>query len=87
VRAWVSPDPLVALRIEQFGPNGGLVKRIALYRLLKLDQRWWPTILTVEPAHGKSRTVIEGAKLESNLHLTAADFTIRALQKPGRGRD
>jgi outer membrane lipoprotein-sorting protein len=87
VKAWVSPDLLVALRVEQFGSDGRLVKRIALYRMLKLDGRWWPAIVTVEPADGQSRTVIEGTKVESDLHLSAADFTTAALKKLGRVRE
>ncbi len=87
VKAWVSPDLLVALRIEQFGLDERLVKRIDLYRVLKIDQRWWPTLLTVEPAHGRSRTVIEGTEMKSKLRLSDADFTIGEIRKPGRARD
>ena len=87
VKAWVSPDLAIALRVEQFGPGGRPVKQIALYRVVKVDQRWLWTIMTVEPADRRSRTVIEGVKYESDLHLSASDFTVEAIRKSARARD
>ncbi len=87
IKAWVSPDLAIALRVEQFGPGGRPVKQIALYRVLKVDQRWLPTIMTVEPADRRSRTVIEGVKYESDVHLSASDFTVEAIRKSARARD
>ena len=87
VKAWLSPELAVALRVEQFGHDGSLVKRIGLYRVLKLNERWLPTIVTVEPADGRSRTVVEGVGFESELHLTAADFTVGAIARSVRTPD
>lgn len=79
VRAWLSSELAMGLRIEQFGHDGSLMKRIGLFRILKLNDRWLPAIVTVEPADGRSRTVVEGVGFDSDLHLTAADFTADAV--------
>lgn len=79
VKVWLSSELAVALRVEQFGQDGELIKRIGLYRILKLNDRWLPAIVTVEPADGQSRTVLEGVGFESDLHLTANDFGIDAI--------
>ena len=76
VKAWIAPDIAVALRVETFGADGHLAKRIGLYRVTRVGERWVPTILTVEPAAGRSRTVIEGARVEQDLHLHPIDFTL-----------
>jgi hypothetical protein len=81
VKAWISPELAIALRVETFGPDGRLVKRLGMYRVLKVGKRWLPAILTVEPADGASRTVLEGVKIQTDLHLTAADFTIASLKR------
>ncbi len=87
VKVWLSSELAVALRVEQFGQDGSLIKRIGLYRILKLNDRWLPAIVTVEPADGQSRTVIEGVGLESDLRLSAADFTVEAVTRSVRTPD
>ena len=82
VKSWIAPALSVPLRIEQFGRDRRLVKRLGMYRVLKLGDRWLPTILTVEPADGRMRTAVEGVKYESGLELTDADFSRAAAQRP-----
>lgn len=78
VRTWVAPAVSVPLRIEVYSAGGAMAKRMGMYRILKLGERWLPAILTVEPAHGRTRTVIEGVKYESAVRLTDADFALPA---------
>jgi hypothetical protein len=84
VKTWLSPELSTGLRAEQYGRDGRLVKRVGLYRMLNVHDRWMPGIITVEPADGKSRTVIEGVKLEQDVPLSAADFTVDAVRRAGR---
>jgi hypothetical protein len=81
LRAWIAPEIAMALRIDQFGRDGALVKRIELFRPTRLVDRWVPTIVTVETADGRSRSVIEGASEEADDSLTRADFTIAAVTR------
>jgi hypothetical protein len=81
VKVWIAPDLSVALRVEAFGRDGRLVKRIGLYRVMKVRERWLPTILTVDRADRKSRTVLEGSRVDQDLHLRAADFSLAAVKK------
>lgn len=85
VRVWVSPDLAIGLRAEMFGRDGRLVKRVGLFRVLKFADRWMPAIVTVEPVDGRSRTVLEGVKLEQDVPVSPADFTVRAIRGAGRG--
>ena len=72
-------DGAKAVRVSNKRDDGSLMKRIGLFRILKLNDRWLPAIVTVEPADGRSRTVVEGVGFDSDLHLTAADFTADAV--------
>jgi hypothetical protein len=81
IKAWLSPELSIALRLDQFGRDGPLAKRISLYRELRLNDRWVPAIATAEPADGRTRTVFEGTKYEPLAGLSAADFTTAAVRK------
>ena len=81
VKAWISADPPVVVRVQQFGRDRQLLKQIDLYRMLKLGDRWSPGIITIEPADKKSRTVIEGASYNLDPTVSAADFTVDAIRK------
>ncbi len=81
IKAWLSPELAIALRLEQFGRDGRLAKRISLYRELRLNDRWVPAIATAEPAGGRTRTVFEGTSYQPRTTLSAADFTVDAVRK------
>lgn len=81
VKAWLSPDLAIGLRMEQYGRDGHLAKRIGLYRILKVNDRWMPGIITVEPGDGRSRTVIEGVKFEQDVSLRHEDFTVAGVRR------
>ena len=81
VKAWLSPDLAIGLRMEQYGRDGHLAKRVGLYRILKVNDRWMPGIITVEPGDGRSRTVIEGVKFEQDVNLRPEDFTVAGVKR------
>jgi outer membrane lipoprotein-sorting protein len=81
IKAWISPELALPMRLEQFDRGGHFVKRIAAYRVVQQGERWLPTLVTVEPADRRSRTVIEGAKAEYDLHLPPDSFTVDGVRK------
>ena len=81
VKAWISADPPVVVRLQQFGRDRLLLKQIDLYRMMRLEGRWVSALVTVARADGKSRTVIEGASYNPDPGLSAADFTVDAIRK------
>lgn len=81
VKAWVSAEPPVVVRVQQFGRDRQLLKQIDLYRMLNLDGRWLSALITIDPAGHKSRTVIEGVKYDAEPNLSAADFSVGAIRK------
>lgn len=84
VRAWISSDRSLALRLQKFGRDGTLDKTINMYRVLGVDGHRWPGLLTVEPARRHSRTVVEGAGFEEDPTLQLRDLSRAALEKPSR---
>ena len=81
MRAWIAPDIAMALRVDEFGKDGKLVKRIELFRPARLEDRWVPTLVTVESPDRRSRSVIEGSKEDPDPTLTRADFTIASVAR------
>jgi len=86
ITAWLSPDLALGLRFQQFGPDNKPVKKIEGYRILKVGDRWAAGIVTVEPADGKSRTVLEATKYESDPALSVDDFTAEAIRRSAARR-
>jgi hypothetical protein len=81
MRAWISPEIAMALRVDQFARDGTPIKRIELFRPARLGDRWVPTLVTVEPADRRSRSVIEGSKEDDDDSLTRADFTVASVTR------
>jgi len=90
VRTWIAPDIALPLRVEKFGPDGRLIKRITAERIMKRkDKSWAAANLIIEPADGRTRTVLEGSRATLDLEIPEADFTVEkikaSLQPKSRG--
>ena len=81
VRSWIAPDLALPLKVEKFGKDGALLRRFTAESLVRQGERWAAAKVTVVPAGGRTRTVLEGSKSERDLVLPAADFTVEALRK------
>lgn len=81
VRTWVAPDLALGLRMQLYGRTGSLARTIGFYRILEIDGRWVPGIVTVEPTDRSSRTVIEGVELERDRPVSRSEFTPEAVRK------
>lgn len=81
VRLWVSPELELPLRAELYGPDGRLLKRVGLYRELRIRDRWVAGIVTIEAADGRSRTVVEGSKYELLDRVPADAFTPAGVRR------
>jgi len=81
VRSWVAPDLALPLRVEKYGKDGSLARRFTAESLMKQGGRWVAAKVTVVPAGGRTRTLLEGTKSERDLTLPASDFTVEALRK------
>jgi hypothetical protein len=81
VKTWIVPELALPLRVEKYGKNRRLVRRITADRIMKVNDRWRAADIIVDPDGGKSRTVLEGSKSERDLNLPAADFTLEAIKR------
>ena len=81
VKTWIAPELALPLRVEKFGKNRRLVRRITADRIMKVNNRWTAANIIVDPDGGNSRTVLEGSKSERDLDLPAAEFTLEAIKR------
>jgi hypothetical protein len=81
VKTWIAPELALPLRVEKYGKNRRLVRRITADRIMKVNDRWTAANIIVDPDGGNSRTVLEGSKSERDLDLPAADFTLEAIKR------
>ena len=87
VKTWVAPDLALPLRIEKFGKDGQLIKRITAENLRKQEHdRWTATNVVVDPADGRTQTVLEGSHADRDLEIPAEDFTIEKIKEVPRAR-
>ena len=81
VKTWIAPELALPLRIDKYGKNRRLVRRITADRIMKVNDRWTAANIIVDPDGGNSRTVLEGSKSERDLDLPAAEFTLEAIKR------
>jgi hypothetical protein len=81
VKAWVSPDILLAMKVQFYARDGKLLRVATTERVVKQGSRWVAATLKIVPAGGRSQTVLEGTKAERDVQIPAADFTIEAIKQ------
>jgi hypothetical protein len=81
VKTWVSPEILLAMKVQFYGRDGKLLKTVTTERVVKQGSRWVAATLKVLPAGGHTQTVLEGTKAERDLQIPTADFTVDAIKQ------
>jgi hypothetical protein len=75
----------VPIRVEKFGANGQMLRRITSTRIAKDDiNRQVPASFSVQQAGQATETVLEGSNSKHDISFTDADFTPEALRKADR---
>jgi hypothetical protein len=81
VRSWIDVKRMVPIRVEKFGANGQMLRRITTTRIAKDDiNRQVPASFSVQAAGQATETVLEGSNSRHDISLTDADFTEVALK-------
>lgn len=75
VRAWINSETALPLRIESYGSDGKLVKRIECNRAVKSGDHWSIEDLTVAPSTPGHRTGVVFSKGSRDLEVPLSDFT------------
>jgi hypothetical protein len=81
VRAWISPETALPLRIESYLANGTLAKRTECRKLAKSGDHWGMEELTVESAAPGHRTNLDFSKGSRDIEVPATDFTPEGIAK------
>ena len=81
IKTWIAPELALPLRIEKYGKNRQLVRRITADRIMKVNDRWTAANILVDLAGSSTHTVLEGSKSERDLDLPATEFTIEAIKR------
>jgi hypothetical protein len=85
VRSWIDVKRMVPIRVEKFGANGQMLRRITSTRIAKDDiNRQVPASFSVQQAGQATETVLEGSNSKHDVSFTDADFNPEALQKADR---
>jgi len=85
VRSWIDVKRMVPIRVEKFGANGQMLRRITSTRIAKDDiNRQVPASFSVQQAGQATETVLEGSNSKHDISFTDADFTPEALRKADR---
>lgn len=87
IKTWIAPDILLPLRVEKYGKNKRLVRRITADRIMKVGERWTAANIAVDLEGSSTRTLLEGSKSDRDLDLPVADFTVEAIKRDAAARD
>jgi hypothetical protein len=81
IRTWIAADISLPLRVEKFGRDGRLIKRISADKVARRkDNSWTAADVIVEPADGRTRTVLEGTRAERDIDVPDKDFTVEQIE-------
>ena len=81
VRTWIDLEIALPLRIEKFGHDGQLIKRLTAERIMKQDNnRWTAGTVIVEPADGRTRTALEGKHADRDIEIPDEDFSVEGIK-------
>jgi hypothetical protein len=84
VKTWIAPELALPLRVEKYGKDRRLVRRITADRIMKVHDRWAAATIIVDLDGANSRTVLEGSKMDRDLDLPTSDFTLEAIKREVR---
>ncbi|MBY0373043.1 MAG: outer membrane lipoprotein-sorting protein [Bryobacteraceae bacterium] len=77
---WIRKDSYTFAQIESFRQNE-LIRRLQYLDLERVQNIWTPRRIEVEDVKRKGRTVLKLEKLEYNVTLDPAKFTVQALRR------
>ncbi len=77
---WIRKENYTLARIESFIKET-LVRRAAYREVQNVQGIWTPRLIEMEDLRRKSRTVLKLEKLQYNLPMRDADFTLQALRR------
>ena len=82
VKSWITKTRDVPVRIEKYGADGRLARRIVFVRAgRKGRDEATPARLVVEPAHGRSSTTVEFFASERDVDVPASLFALEQLKR------
>jgi len=81
VRTWIAPEIALPLLIEEFGKDGNLIKHITAGRITERRNDYWTAAnVIIEPADGRTRTVLEGSHADRDIEIPDEDFTVEQIK-------
>lgn len=81
VRTWIAPEIALPLLVEKFGQDGKLIKHITAEKITKRRNDYWTAAnVIIEPADGRTRTVLEGSHADRDIEIPDEDFTIEQIK-------
>ena len=81
VRTWIAPDLALPLRIDKFGRDGRLIKRITAENITRQkNNHWTAATVMVEPGDGRTRTALEGEHSDRDIEIPDEDFTVEGIK-------
>lgn len=82
VRSWISPDKLLPLRMDKFGRDERLAKRVTVQKTTRHEGIWAPMTTFVQSA-GKTRvTTLELSRGDRDMEIPIEEFSLQRVRKP-----
>jgi hypothetical protein len=82
VRSWISPEKLLPLRIEKFGRDERLAKRITVQKTSRHEGVWVPVTTLVQRSDGSRQTTLKLSRGERNIEIPIEEFLPEKVRNP-----
>ncbi|HVF70387.1 MAG TPA: outer membrane lipoprotein-sorting protein [Chthoniobacterales bacterium] len=81
IRAWISEEKAVPMRIVKFDRKGEAVKEFSVEKVTQRDKLWFPVSTVIRKPGGTQQTWFEISRGERDVEVPLSDFSVEEIRK------
>jgi hypothetical protein len=81
VRAWISQEKAVPMRLLKFDRQGQAVKEFLVQKIVQNQKFWFPMVTIIQKPGGTRQTTFEISRGDRDVEVPVADFSIETIKK------
>lgn len=81
VRAWISEEKAVPMRLLKFDRRGQAVKEFLVQKIVQNQGFWFPMETIIQKPGGTRQTTFEISRGDRDVEVPASDFSLEAIRK------
>jgi hypothetical protein len=81
VRAWISEEKAVAMRLLKFNHQGQAVKEFMVQKIVQNEKFWFPMLTIIQKPGATRQTTFEISRGDRDVEIPLSDFSLEEIKK------